>query len=280
MSETNRAQREYWNELMGPKWVSLSETFDRHLAEVGDLAVQTAAPQAGEAVLEIGCGAGSLAVRLAGMAGRVLGVDISRPMLDAAEARARAAGIGNVSFQLADAQADPLPEQTFDLVFSRFGVMFFEDPAAAFANIRRAAKPSGRLAFVCWGKLADNPQWSIPMTILAARLGRPEPRPPHAPGPMAFDDPDYVRDLLTRAGWHDISITETHPVVMNEPLEQATRTALELGPASALLRERQPSAETIAELQAEIGRAFAGKLKDGRVHLESTVYAVTAKVSA
>lgn len=280
MSEANRAQREHWNELMGPKWVRLNDAYDRHLAEVGEHALRTAAPAAGEAVLEIGCGTGSMAVRLARMVGpngRVLGVDISRTMLEAAEARIGAEAVGNVSLKLADAQTDPLPEQEFDLIFSRFGVMFFEDPVAAFANIRRAAKPSGRLAFVCWGKLADNPSWAIPLGVVGAKLGRPEPPPPHAPGPMAFDDPDYLLGVLTRAGWQGISITEAHPLVVDDPLEQAVRGAIDLGPVSALIRDRQPSAEVVAELEAEIGHAFSAHMRDGRVRLAGSIFAVAAR---
>lgn len=282
MSEANAEQRAHWNERIGPRWVGLSDEMDTHLEGVAGLVLARAAAAPGEAVLEIGSGTGSMAVRLAEAVkpgGHVLGLDISRPMLEAAEARVRRSGISNVTFRLADAQVDALPSAAFDLAFSRFGVMFFEDPAAAFANIRSAVKPTGRLAFICWGPLKRNPHWVIPWGIATRHLGRPDPRPPHAPGPMAFDDPDYVRDILTRGGWRDIQIDEATPVVMNEVPERAVYYAVTIGPAGTLIGERTPDPATLDAIRTEIASEFGRYVRDGRVEIPAQVYVVAARVS-
>jgi SAM-dependent methyltransferase len=280
LSTPNAAMREHWNQVVGPKWVGLSDQMDRHLQEVADLLLRHAAPKPGEAVLEIGSGTGSMAVRLAEAmqpGGHVLGIDISRPMTKAAEARIRAVGLSNVAFRVADAQTEPLPEGEFDLAFSRFGVMFFDDPSAAFTNIRRAMKKSGRLAFVCWGPLRRNPHWSIPLGVAVRHLGKPEPRPPHAPGPLAFDDPDYVRDLLTSAGWKEVTLAEATPTVVNEPLERAVEYAVSLGPTSALITEKNASEEVVGKIRAEIEKELTAHARDGKVRLPGLIYLVGAR---
>lgn len=280
MSAPNAEQRTRWNEVIGPKWVEVIDDVEAHLREVGDLALAHAAARPGEAVLEIGSGPGSMAVRLARAVlpgGHVLGVDIAKPMIEAAEARVRQAGLGNVSFRLADAQAEKLPPAAFDLAFSRFGVMFFDDPAAAFANIRTAMKPNGRLAFACWGPLKRNPHWAIPWGIATRHLGRPEPLGPHAPGPMAFDDPDYVRDVLGRAGWRAVTITEAEPALADDPMDRLVHFATTMGPSGGLIAERAPAPEVLAAIRAEIEAAFAPFERGGRVRVPGLIYLVGAR---
>ena len=181
-------------ELWGrEKWVRHQAFIDQQLEAVTDLLLQTAAVRVGEAVLDVGCGPGATLLRLAavvGKEGHVLGCDVSAPMLALARQRIAAAGIRNVDVVQADAQSHGFAENAFDLVISRFGVMFFADPTAAFAKLRQPLKPGGRLAFVCWAPLADNPFFLLPIQIATRHLGPVEPTPPRAPGPLAFSQPD------------------------------------------------------------------------------------------
>ena len=153
-------------------------------------------------VVDIGCGGGATTKRIAaaiGPKGRVLGVDISEPLLDLARSRCRE--LTQVSFENADAQVHPLPQQSFDLITSRFGVMFFSDPYAAFANLGKALTLGGRLQFVCFAPIERNPWFTVPLGVVARHVGKPDPSPPRAPGPHAFSCLLYTspspRDLST-----------------------------------------------------------------------------------
>jgi SAM-dependent methyltransferase len=281
-SDPNAAQREHWNAVAGPKWVGLGDVMDTHLREIGDLAISRAAPRKNEAVLEIGSGGGPLAVKLAeavGPDGEVLGIDIAAPMIEAARARVAAAGLRNVTFLQADAQAHALPEAHFDLLFSRFGVMFFADPVAAFRNLRRAARPGGRLCFVCWGPLEKNPHWTIPLGIAARHLGPPDRKPPRAPGPFAFSDSAYVRDVLEQSGFRDVTITEATPAMRGISVEDETRFVTTMGPAGALIAERAPAPQVVRAIQTEIAAAFAPYATKGELAVPALVLVVEGKIA-
>ena len=172
----NAEQISYWNEQAGPVWVAEQQSLDAMLEPLGQTAMELAGIEPGNRVLDVGCGAGNTTLQLGervGPSGSLLGVDLSAPMLERARERARSAGADHVSFQQADAQIEPLRD--FDRVFSRFGVMFFADPVAAFANLRRALGPGGRIAFICWRPLAENPWILEPMRILAELVELPAP---------------------------------------------------------------------------------------------------------
>lgn len=224
----NEQQIEYWNGEVGERWARLQETIDASLAEIGKAALAFANARPRERVLDIGCGAGTTTYALAktvGPEGSVTGVDISEPMLAVARGRGR-----GVNFRKADA-ATHLFHATHDLIFSRFGVMFFDDPPEAFANIRKALKPRGRLAFVCWRDVRENPWASLP--IAAARDLIPEQPPvdPHAPGPYAFADGERVKAILARAGYRDIRIEKLDSVVvLGATLAEAAAQVLNIGP--------------------------------------------------
>ena len=161
----NAAQIDYWNTLAGLVWVRFQAQLDRQIEPLGLAAMAALAPAPGETILDIGCGCGQTTVGLAAQlapGGAVVGVDISEPMLEVARHRPKPGGGAPVTFRRADAQVDDLGREAFDAAFSRFGVMFFADPAAAFANIRAALKPGGRLAFVCWRQMTENPWMAAP----------------------------------------------------------------------------------------------------------------------
>jgi SAM-dependent methyltransferase len=201
----NAEQREHWNTAEGEHWVNAEARFDEMLDPFTTVLLDAAAPGPDDAVLDVGCGTGGTTVAAAARAGRVTGVDISAPMIEAARRRAERAGVTNVDFAVRDVQVDDLPAGV-DRVVSRFGVMFFDDPVAAFANIRGALAPDGRLVFVCWQGLAANPWTAVPALAVAEHVPPAAAPVPGAPGPFAFGDPDRVRSVLTDAGFGDVDV--------------------------------------------------------------------------
>jgi SAM-dependent methyltransferase len=277
---TNEAQIQYWNSAAGEKWVRHQAVMDQQLELVTDLLLQTAAPRVGESVLDVGCGTGATLLRLAaaiGNEGHVLGCDVSAPMLALARQRIAAAGAQNADVIQADAQSHHFAESSFDLLVSRFGVMFFADPTAAFANLRRALRPRGRLAFVCWAPLADNPLFLLPIQIATRYLGPVEPTPPRAPGPLAFSEAEYVGEILTGAGWSDIRIKDRQPPLLGMATAQEQAAfSFEIGPVSRLIAERQPDAGAVASLREELTKELATYTTEGGVEIPSRLYYVTA----
>lgn len=275
----NTAQRDYWNTVAGPRWVGLEGFVEHRVAAVNDLLLARCGAKPGERVLEIGCGTAAFTVPLAqavGSSGEVLGADISTAMLAGAKKRLAEAGLRNVALIEADAQTHSFDPGRFDLVASRFGVMFFADPAAAFANLCAAARPGGRLCFACWGTLDDNEHWLIPYRVALRLLGPPAPKPPRAPGPMAFAEEDYVRGFLGQAGFADVAIRSEHPAIaVSDPQEEAAHSCI-MGPVARLIDEKQPDEATRAAIRREIEDVFAAHT-GGAMTLPSTVLLVTAR---
>jgi len=272
----NAAQIAFWNETGGPGWVAMQDELDRELSELGLVAMSAMAPRAGERIIDVGCGCGATTLELArrvGPEGGVLGVDISAPMLAVARERAAAAGLTQARFIQADAQVYAF--EPAHGAFSRFGVMFFEDPVAAFENIRRGFKPRGRLAFVCWRPLVLNPWMTVPMNAVAPLLPSPPPAPiPGAPGPFAFADRDRLFGILRDAGFGAISIDPHDAKVAWGDLETSVRMALRLGPVAALARENPPLQEAMTDA---IRAAVAPHLGADGVQLDSASWIVLAK---
>ena len=244
-SVSNEPQIEYWNEVAGPKWVALTDLINAQIEPLGREAMERLGLKQGERVLDVGCGCGHTSQELAervGVSGRVLGIDVSDIML--ADARRRSAGMTQLDFLLADAQVHAFAERDFDVIFSRFGVMFFSDPQAAFANLRLALKPGGRLGFVCWQEPAANPWMSIPGRAAAAHIEMETPSDPHAPGPFAFADNQRVQSLMEGAGFEGVSV-DSYETAVNVggglDLEACVDFVLQLGPAAAAMRQADPA---------------------------------------
>jgi len=275
-SGPNAAQIAYWNEMAGPSWIALQDDLDRELHELGLAAMAVLAPSAGERLVDIGCGCGATTLELArrvGEGGAVLGVDISAPMLAVARERAAAAGLAQARFIQADAQTHAFDPA--DGAFSRFGVMFFADPPAAFANIRRGLTRGGRMAFVCWRPLAQNPWMTVPMGAVLPLLPAPPPAPqPGAPGPFAFDDRDRLLGILRQAGFADISIEPLDAEVAWGDLDTSVRMALRLGPVAAVARENPELRDAMAEA---VRAALATHAGPQGVRLASASWVVLAK---
>jgi ubiquinone/menaquinone biosynthesis C-methylase UbiE len=235
----------------------------------------------GEKVLDVGCGCGQASIQLAqrvGARGSVTGVDISAPMLARAHGRAAELGLRNLRFAPADAQQAKLGEEAFDLVFSRFGVMFFASPEQAFANLHASLAPGGRIAFVCWQEMKQNPWMLVPMRAIAQVLTLPEPPPPGAPGPFAFADPKRVRTLLEGAGFSDVAIEPLLGQCRRGDLDEAAEFSLVVGPAARALGDAD--ADLRARAQAVVREALAPYATPSGVFLDYASWIATARRDA
>ena len=277
LDEANAKQSAYWNGDAGRRWTAIQESQDRLFTEITATLFEAAAPQPGETVLDVGCGAGETTLRAASLTGDALGVDVSEPLL--ARARERAAETGSPArFALADATAYDFSGEAADLLLSRFGVMFFAQPAKSFANLRRGLKPGGRVAFVCWRSPELNP-WL--MTPLAAALKHLPPQPETAlddPGPFAFRDEARVRGILQSAGFTQVSFAPRDfelDYADGGGLDNAVDKCLAVGPTSRAL-DGQPDA-TVQAVRAEVRETLAPYLKGGMVALGGAVWIVGAR---
>jgi ubiquinone/menaquinone biosynthesis C-methylase UbiE len=277
----NAAMRRYWNEVAGPRWVGRAEVQEARNIEVAELILREARPQPGERVLDIGCGPGATAFPLAaavGPSGHVTGVDIAEPMLDLLRRRIAERSVANITPLLADAQTYAFPPASFDLLVSRFGVMFFADPYAAFRNLIGALKPGGRLVMAVWAPIAENLHWKIPLDIAIGRLGPPAPADPRAPGPLALSDTDYFREILDRAGFAETTVTPTRFQVIGKSPKDEAELAARMGPPLRLLEEKQADETTRRTLTGEFEAAFdAHAAPNGELRLPGTVLLAKAR---
>jgi SAM-dependent methyltransferase len=256
MMSANQAQIDFWNGPTGQKWAKYQTDMDRNLADVGAAVMMLAGVQPGEKVLDIGCGNGATSFMLAdtvGQAGDVIGVDVSQPMLAIARARI---STPNIRFVEADAAAYPFTPDR-NLIFSRFGVMFFADPVSAFANIRKAATNGGRLAFVCWRPAAENEWVMLPYQVAKPILPEQPAVDPHAPGPFAFADSDRTRGILAGAGFRDIVIEpfNGHMRLGNSPEHAAMQLTSLMGPTARALKDADDAIR--AKVQDAVAKRMA-----------------------
>ncbi|MSR15740.1 MAG: class I SAM-dependent methyltransferase [Gammaproteobacteria bacterium] len=279
MTEKNSLDSEqarYWNEGGGRRWAANIERVERMLQPLAARLVEHAAALPGERVIDVGCGGGLTSKALAeavGATGAVLGLDVSSIILEVA--RARFANVANLRFVHGDAGSMALEQGDYDLITSRFGVMFFPDATGAFAHLHSALKRSGRLKFICWRALKLNPWMAIPVKAAFEILPRPEPLPPNAPGPFGLADESYLREVLTRAGFRDIEITPNEVMLDLGTLEDAVEQMTRMGPPA------QAFDEATAAMQAEVLRAlraaFESFVTAGRVQLISATWLVSAR---
>ena len=237
----NEQQIQFWNDEAGRRWVDWQEHLDEQLEPVGVVTMDRLGVPAGSSVIDVGCGCGATTFDLArrvGERGSVTGVDISEPMLEHARKRLASEKLSNVHFVHGDAQRAELAES--DLVFSRFGVMFFEHPVEAFANLRRALGADGRIGFACWRALDLNPFMYVAARAAGEHVEMPPRPPPGQPGPFAFAD-GSARTLLAEAGYQKIEIEPVDVELrITRPLEEILEFLLHIGPAAAAIRASDP----------------------------------------
>lgn len=278
----NAQQIEYWNEASGRRWVEMGEVLDAQIAPLGEAAMDRAQLASGQRVLDIGCGCGQTTLTLAnrvGDRGSVLGVDISAPMLERAAERAREENVANARFDRADAQTFDFGDGEFDLLFSRFGVMFFASPVEAFTNLLSALRPGGRLTFVCWQRLDLNPWMHLPIMAAAKHLPSSGPPPePDAPGPFAFADKQRVAGILRESGFVEIehaSLERDLLIGGGASLDETIKFLTQLGPTGAALRDATP--ELKKTVLDEIRGAIESFHNDGGVRMPSATWVVSAQ---
>jgi SAM-dependent methyltransferase len=254
----NHDQRDFWSEAAGPKWLRFEAALDHLMQPVLDGVLTRADIQVGDAVLDIGCGTGASTVQLAkliGTRGQVVGADISGPMLRRAAERAQ--GLSHASFIESDAQSHPFEPAHFNHLVSRFGVMFFENPVAAFANMSRAVKPGGRMTFAAWGQIPSNPFFTYPAQAARAIIGAPPKSDPDLPGPFAFRDPARVLDILRDAGLPNAEC-ETSEILLTPQgsLADFADLLLCIGPADMAVSHFDATQDQIAALHDMLQELF------------------------
>jgi SAM-dependent methyltransferase len=279
--ELNADQIAYWNGPGGQRWADRQASQDILLGPIADVLIERAQPKPGERVLDVGCGSGATTVAFAKRIapnGFVLGLDVSGPML--AQARQRAPNDLPLDFVLADATVYPFDPASFDLLASRFGVMFFADPVASFSNLRRALKPAGRLAFVCWREPRENPWAMTPLQAVYKHVPKMPPVGPEEPGPFAFAFEERVMRILKGAGFADVAM-EPHnlslDVAIGGGLDAAVEGALQIGPASRALQGHP--AEIVEAAKSSIREALQPFVSGQSVLLPGSIWIVTARAS-
>lgn len=269
-------QAKLWNGSAGRAWVDTQALLDSMLQPFEDL-LMTAMEQAGASrVLDVGCGTGSTtlaAARKLGAKGRCVGIDISEPMIAAARVRADSSGTP-AHFIHAGAQDYPFAPASFDTILSRFGVMFFDDPVSAFANLRRAATDDAALYFVAWRSAAENPFMTTAERAAAPLLPKLPPRQPHAPGQFAFADAQRVRQILAQSGWTEIEI---QPADLNcaLPEKELIRYLTRLGPVGLALQSADES--TRARVIETVRAAFDPYVSGAEVRFDAACWQVSAR---
>jgi ubiquinone/menaquinone biosynthesis C-methylase UbiE len=279
--DQNSDQIAFWNGPAGQHWTDRQQAQDAMLAPVSDILIDRARAAAGERIVDVGCGCGATAIALAqqvGPTGHVLGIDISAPMLGRARQIAPA-GLP-VEFVLADATTYPFDAASFDLLVSRFGVMFFADPVVSFANLRSALRPSGRVALACWREPRHNPWMMTPLQAVyqhVPKMPRPEP---DDPGPFAFASEERVHRILEQAGFSGVAMEPRDlslDIAMGRGLDAAVEGALEIGPASRAL-DGHP-ADVRAAAKDSIRDALLPFVRGESVPLPASIWIVTARAS-
>jgi ubiquinone/menaquinone biosynthesis C-methylase UbiE len=279
--DQNTDQIAYWNGPAGQRWAARQQVQDILLRPVADILIDRASPAIGERIIDVGCGSGATTVAFArkvGPSGHALGVDVSGPML--AQARQSAPAELPVDFELADATIYPFEPASADLLASRFGVMFFAEPAVSFANMRKALRPSGRLAFACWREPRANPWMMAPLQAVYTHVPKLPEQRPEDPGPFAFASEARVNRILGEAGFTNIAMEAcalSFDIAIGGGLDAAVQGALEIGPSSRALEGAQ--AEVRAAAADSVREVLAPFVRGQAVPLAGSIWIVTARAS-
>jgi SAM-dependent methyltransferase len=272
-AERAAEQATFWNGAGGKMWLAAyDKRIRRGIEGFGEAAMAAAAPKAGERAIDVGCGTGNTTAELAravGPDGQVLGLDISEPLLEAA----RAQKIPNARFEAGDATTYAFEAGRYDLLYSRFGVMFFAEPVVAFANLRRALKPAGRVSFVCWRTPQENPWGLVPMRAAMPHLPPMERPGPEDPGQYAFGDPTRVERILAQAGFAPPTIEPIdRPMRLGDDIADSLDNLSRFGPLARAFAEAAP--EQVAKAREAVAEALKPHMKADGIALPGAVWLV------
>ena len=275
----NQEQGAHWNSSMGRAWVNNDSKMNAQLQIITNDLYKEIKIQKGSNVLDIGCGSGALLPFLSdkvGNSGLVHGVDISNPLLELAKKYHYAKE--NITFLNADAQSYNFKSLNYDNVVSRFGVMFFADPMAAFKNIRSSMKNNGKLNFVCWSKLEDNDFFVMPLKIVLRHLNKPLPTPSKSPGPLSFSDPDHTEHILKSSGFKSVAIKTVKTKMINyDTIENQIQLFNKIGLAARIKKEASFDNLISAKIDNELISELKRKTTSNGTTLKAVVHYVSAK---
>ena len=273
MTFTNDEQAQHWSEL-APTWIELGDQLERVSGQPGLLAMDRLSLRPGESVLDLGCGSGRTTLELA-RRGSPQG--IAAEMIAHARRRTDSTADVRLEFLVADVQVTDLGQDRFDAAFSRFGVMFFSDPVAAFRNVRGALRPGGRLAFVCWQSIFENEWMLLPAAAALSVTGATQPLPePNAPGPFSLADPERIQDLLGTAGYADVEVTRHNDVISigEDRIREVAVLSTRVGSVRTMLGEADD--DTRHRVVAAIEETWRARLDGGEARASRGVNVVSA----
>ncbi len=290
MSTTNLASQaedtpfvEFWNEILAPKFFRFKHVLVGGLTKHSEAIFPTLPVKKGDRVLDVGCGFGDTAIKLAdlvGPEGEVVGVDCCDAFLDFAIEDAKAKGIENASFMRGDAEV-ALPEGEFDFVFARFGTMFFANPVAGLRNMRKALKPGGKMVHIVWRNRADNPWLSMAKDVVMEFLPEPgDDAQTCGPGPFSMSNKEMVQTMMKSAGYENVEHRRVDaPVMVGNDVEDAIEFQLAIGPAGEVFREageeaEQKRDEIVAALTEAINKQ---KISTDGIAMDSSSWVISAE---
>ena len=280
MEDKNIKQRQFWSGAGGDVWVNKQREMDIMLNPLGDRVIERLDLKSDSKIIDIGCGCGATTLEIAKKItqGEILGVDISEPMLDKATETAKEMSLSNISFEVKDVQVDVMPQNYFDIAFSRFGVMFFEDPFEAFKNIHSSLKEDGLLSFVCWQNASLNPWQSLSIQVIKEFLDLPAPAP-KSPGPFAFEDKTYLEDILRESGFKGLEILDNREDIImfsGKSIREACEDYLTINPVvTEMLKNSKP--ELTEEILEALVIKFSNFHQNDGLLFPSATWIVTAK---
>lgn len=280
MEDKNIKQRQFWSGAGGDVWVNKQREMDIMLNPLGDRVIERLDLKSDSKIIDIGCGCGATTLEIAKKItqGEILGVDISEPMLDKATETAKEMSLSNISFEVKDVQVDVMPLNYFDIAFSRFGVMFFEDPFEAFKNIHSSLKEDGLLSFVCWQNASLNPWQSLSIQVIKEFLDLPAPAP-KSPGPFAFEDKTYLEEILRESGFKGLeTLDNQEDIVMfsGKSIREACEDYLTINPVvTEMLKNSKP--ELTEEILEALVIKFSNFHQNDGLLFPSATWIVTAK---
>ena len=279
MEDKNAKQKDFWSGKGGDYWVEKQSEMDIMLNPLGEKALAKLDLQSNSKVLDIGCGCGATTLEIAKVVseGTVTGLDISVPMVEKAKSEAKIAGIANVDFKVVDVQVEQLAYEEYDSAYSRFGVMFFDDPFEAFKNIFSSLRTAGELSFVCWQDPSLNPWQSLSLQVIRGYLDMPSP-PPRSPGPFAFHEEDYVKEILEKSGFSHISFDDNKEDITmfaGKSLEEASEDYLAINPVVTEMLKDSPD-DLKAKIVDSLKEAFSEFHKGDGLVFPSATWVVSA----